>query len=431
MKILIISGEVWRHDTNGGNNLSNMFEDFDAEFAQIYCSPGLPSNNVCKKYYQITDMMVLKNIFKKEKAGRIIEFINFPNDDNAEGVVNNKSKLFYAFFKMFNLPIFYVFKEFLWKISSWKNKNLERFVREFNPDIVFAPSYGNIAMLELDRHVAKITKKPLISAVSDDIYLLKHINFSFVFWAYRYFLRRSVRKTYPYYSLVYTMTEEQLTEYSRALKCKMKILRKGVDIATIPTLKKISYPIKLVYAGGIYVGRDKTLLQIVKALKKINSERVLATLNIYTGSELNKKTLNILNDGRNSFVNDLIHSDELKLKYKNSHIALHIESFKIKYRLLTRLSFSTKIVDCISSGCAVMAICWNGHSGYKYLKREDAAICVDNKDEIYSTLANLVNDPNIIQQYAIKAFEASKRHHNQKDVNQMINSDFKAISRKD
>lgn len=77
MKILIISQEVWRDDTNGGNVLSNIFDGMEAEFAQIYCSPGTPSNGICKRYYQMTDIMVINNILRKLPIGKIVKYENF------------------------------------------------------------------------------------------------------------------------------------------------------------------------------------------------------------------------------------------------------------------------------------------------------------------------------------------------------------------
>ena len=72
MKILIISAEVWRDDTNGGNVLSNIFGGTGYEFAQIYCNPGNPSNFLCKWYYQMTDSMMIKSILRKGKTWKKI-----------------------------------------------------------------------------------------------------------------------------------------------------------------------------------------------------------------------------------------------------------------------------------------------------------------------------------------------------------------------
>ena len=40
MKILVLSYEAWNDITNGNNVTSNWFEGMDAEFANIYASPG-------------------------------------------------------------------------------------------------------------------------------------------------------------------------------------------------------------------------------------------------------------------------------------------------------------------------------------------------------------------------------------------------------
>ena len=88
MKILIISMETWKNDTNGGNVLSNIFKGFKAEFAQIYCSTGYPDNNICKNYFQITDAMAIQNILHRTPMGR--EFYIGESDDNTSLSVDEK-----------------------------------------------------------------------------------------------------------------------------------------------------------------------------------------------------------------------------------------------------------------------------------------------------------------------------------------------------
>ena len=74
-------------------------------------------------------------------------------------------------------------------------------------------------------------------------------------------------------------------------------------------------------------------------------------------------------------------------KYRNSDVAVHVESFDLKNRLTTRLSFSTKIIDCMNSGCAILAIGPNSQAGMAYLKDNNAAICINNiKDIVFDFL---------------------------------------------
>ena len=427
MKILIISQEVWRDDTNGGNVLSNIFDGMEAEFAQIYCSPGTPSNGICKRYYQMTDIMVINNILRKLPIGKIVKYENFPEDIQESYYMDDRNKSFYNFFRKYNFESFRIIKEVLWKFSNWKNSDLKEFIEDFNPDIIFSPCYGSHNMLAIDRYVAELTNRPVISYISDDHYSLQQFSLSPLYWLNRLILRNNLRKTFKYYDLTYTMTDEQLIECQNVFDCDMKILRKSVDLSKVPQRLQINRPIKLIYAGGIYLNRWKRLAAVAQAIEEINKDGLKMTLDIYTGNELSKKQKALLNDGENSIVHSAISQNELLKKYYESDIALHVEGLDIKNRLITRTSFSTKIVDCLTSGCATMAICWGKQAGYTYLKKENAAICIDNTADIKLKLLQIVKDPNILTEYRNRAFKCLERNHQKKHVLNQITNDFNEI----
>ena len=86
LRILILSSEVWQDGTNGGNVLTNIFQGFDAEFAQIYCSPGVPQNEICTKYYQMTDSMVINNLLKRTQIGKGFSITETITNNNNAGI---------------------------------------------------------------------------------------------------------------------------------------------------------------------------------------------------------------------------------------------------------------------------------------------------------------------------------------------------------
>ena len=124
----------------------------------------------------------------------------------------------------------------------------------------------------------------------------------------------------------------------------MKVLKKGSDFSGVCKKYKVNDPIRIVYAGGIYIKRWKILARIGEVLKQINTDRVRIRLDIYTQNETTRKHKQLLNDNKNIFLHSAISQKELSEVYKSSDIALHVESFELKYRLLKRVSFSTKIV---------------------------------------------------------------------------------------
>ena len=421
MKILVISLEVWRDDNNGGNVLSNIFRDFEGEFAQIFCSSGVPNNNICSRYFQMTDSMAIKNVLKKEKMGRVLQTVENIEEENDRKLDDLKRRG--------SFEILRIARECTWAIADFVNAELDQFVLEFEPDIIFAPCYSSHYMLKLTRHVADLVKKPVISYVSDDVYSLKHIRISPLFWINRFLLRRNMRRTWPYYSLIYTMTEIQKMEMEKVFSKPMKILRKHGDFEECESNRMYEYPIKMIYAGGIYLNRWKTLAKLVKEMKKVNQNEVKMKLDIYTGNQLNKRAFSILNDGRTSEVHPSISQRELKEKYRKSDIALHVEGFDLKNRLNVRLSFSTKIVDCLESGCAVMAICDSKQGGFAYLKDENAAICIEHPKKIASTLKMICDDLNVIDKYRKKAFECGKKNHMRYVIQSNMQKDFYDIGK--
>lgn len=426
MRVLVVSAEVWQDGTNGGNVLSNMFGETGFEFAQIYCNPGGPRNGLCRKYYQMTDSMVIRNFLNHKPIGKAFELEG--NEQKEETKSEKPNKKFYSFFRNHRLKIFNTAQMLIWNLSNWKNKGLDDFVNDFAPDIIFAPCYGSTFMLRLTRYVAKLTGKKVISYISDDSYTLKQFNLSLFYWINRFAVRRQLRKTFPYYSLVYTMTENQKRQCEKDFGANMEILLKSVAFGEIPEKKSVGNPIKLVYAGGIYLNRWKTLSMVADAVRMLNENGAKLRLDIYTGNELSKRMEFQLNDGINSFVHSAVSQEELKDIYHNSDIALHTESFDLKNRLAVRMSFSTKIVDCLSSGCAVMAICDKKQGGFVYLKENDVAMCVSSKSEIYNTLESIVHNQKIILDYAENAKKICLLNHDKMKITNTIISDFERIA---
>ena len=374
MKILIISYESWRDTNNGGNVLSNIFCAFpEADIAQIYCSGELPQNNICQNYYQISESMLLTR-----RKGRHLEERNYGEDDTAQTVVieNKVKSRIPDLFRQASL----LAREFLWSVTAWKTKDLEVFVQGFRPDIIFAPCYSYAHVSKLALYVKQIVRCPMISYISDDNYSLKKFNISLSFFANRLITRKWIRRLFAESSLIYTMTDMQKTEYEAIFGRPMKVLCKSASFEESD--RKIGQPVRFIYAGGLYLNRWKMLGKLAEAIEKLNADEIKAQLHIYSGSNLKPYQKRKLHDGQNSFLHDAIPYKALTERYKESDIAVHVESFDLKNRLLTRLSFSTKIIDCMNSGCAILAIGPETQAGIAYLKENDAAICVNHIREI-------------------------------------------------
>jgi hypothetical protein len=230
---------------------------------------------------------------------------------------------------------------------------------------------------------------------------LKQFRLSPSFWINRLITRKWIRRHLSRCELVYTMTQMQKQEYEAEFGCRMKILCKSAEFE--PRSRETGDPIRLIYGGGLYLNRWKILAKIRDVLEELNQNGVRAQLHIYSGSKLSPGRTKLLHDEKNAFLHQAIGYGELMERYRHADIAIHAEAFDLKNRLITRLSFSTKIIDCMSSGCAILAVGPEGQAGLSYLRENDAAVCVSDTKALHGAIAELVEHREKIVIYARKA----------------------------
>ena len=108
---------------------------------------------------------------------------------------------------------------------------------------------------------------------------------------------------------------------------------------------------------------------------------------------------------------------------------LHVESFDLHNRLLTEILFSTKVIDCLASGAAIMAVCWEKHAAFQYLKKQDAAITASSIEEIYNKLLNISKNPSLIGEYAKKAYDCGVQNHQRTIIQEQLKDDMGRVIR--
>ena len=167
---------------------------------------------------------------------------------------------------------------------------------------------------------------------------------------------------------------------------------------------------------------------VINTIKKVNENGIKFVLDIYTNNSLNDEMQRAINDGVNSRTHKAVSMIELKRIYHESDIALHAEAFDITNRHVVRMSFSTKIIDCLDSGCAVMAICDKKQAGGSYLRKNNCAICVNDLSELEHTLQSIIKNPQILIEYQHKAFEVGHQYHLQENITKELIDDFNSIA---
>lgn len=426
MKILLITSEEWNDFIHGNNVLTNWFQGFDAEFAQIYCSPGLPNNGICSRYFRITDSQMLRSIYSRNKAGSVIPFSpdtmaqdTSKMDMQRQGIYGKMKKL-----SLLIHTLVVMLRDAIWALGRYDKAALKAFVDDFNPDVVYCPRFATPKLLRLERLVHTMTNAPFIAFTADDEASYKEVNYSPLYWLRRWYCHRALKNTMPIYKEYLMFSKDQAKEYADEYGIKTDTLYKCGTFPESFEPKEVGTPIRLVYAGKLYCNRWKSLAAIGNALREINKDGIKMVFDVYTKDQLTKDQACQLCKENFIYVKGAVPGSELPRIYREADIALHVESFDKKYKYATRVSFSTKIIDLMASSCAILAICWYQHAGYQYLKENDAAFCVDSYDKILPQLLRLAGNPEVIKAYAHKAYECGKQNHSKEKIQNQLKSTF-------
>ena len=133
MRVLVISNVAWDTTNSYGNTLSNWFDEWeDSVFYNIYCRSSFPINKVCKKYYTVPPLTLIKNLLHPSKTGYSIQLGEARNNNpTREDVLIQEAK-------QGKKEWMYLLSDLVYSSGIWKTAKYKEFIRESAPDVVFS-----------------------------------------------------------------------------------------------------------------------------------------------------------------------------------------------------------------------------------------------------------------------------------------------------
>lgn len=426
MKVLFVSQSPVRREISSGNTFLNIFEGIDnIELASVYTRVGLPDSKISKAFC-ITEKDIIRSFFKGPPVGKVVTSLNASKD------VNEKKILFkcdiMSLIKKMRPTVAFWLQNLIWKTGRWKKSELDEFVKEYNPDIVFAAFSDSYFLNNLILYIKEISNAKLVMYSWDNNYTLKIVILSPLKWINHLINRKCMRKVARHIDLFYSISETQKTDYEADFKREIKILTKGASFDIKPTFDiSQNKPLKLVYTGNIGLNRWKTLAMIASALENINKNGIKAQMEIYTANEITDRIFKALNIEGVSRLMGSVSGDKVCEIQKNADILIHVESADLKNRLIVRTSFSTKLVDYFHQAKCIFAVGNSKVNSIYYLKENDAAVVATNNEEVKERLKWIIDNPDLIREYGDKAWECGKRNHQIDKIQEMLMNDLRGI----
>lgn len=404
-KVLIVGRIAWNanHST-----LSSIFANYPADkLAYICIETKEPDFSRCANHYQISEIALIKKLFKwSTKTGHRRE----PSaTTREEKVLEQTETSTMGWVRRHRSSLFLYVRELLWCLGGWKTKELDAFINDFAPDVLFFLCDPLPLMCRLERYILHKTMLPAAIFMMDDIWSYES-DLSFL----RYLLRREVKWLIPACNTHFAISPKMKEEYDKVFGIKCVLLTKGIEEEVMP-LQQVHSPIKLVYTGNLNYGRLYSLAAVVKTIEKINNSNLnKVILNIYTQTDLSEKEKAIFEKPGISHLLKPVPYSELPIIYEQSDIVLFVESLQRRYKYVARLSFSTKLTDYLACGRCIFAVGANDIAPIEYLRKAGIAITCGSVEEIEERLYELLKDTERIAYLASKSLEYGIKHHHSK-----------------
>ncbi len=404
MKILVIGESAWDNRNATGNTYSNWFDGdewAEDQFSQVYFRMQKPRNPVCKDYYRMTDIEILKKLLHPQDIGEHFSYDASAEENIVSREASKEQKITAALHRRPHHFIYFG-KEMLRRTGIWMNKRFEQYITEYDPDIIFSGAGATTMPKVLFDFLRTHTRAKIVLFSADDLYGL--------YSRYPAYRRKALMNDFKWVmqhaDSIYGASALLCSEYGKKFGVTITPLYKGCDFEA--HIKKNNSVLRFVYAGNLLYGRAETLAVLSKVISEVNEQSQKVFLEIYTGtavtSELEKK-LNI--EGASQIMGIRSYS-EIKTIMRESDVVLHVESFEQSQIDYVHYSFSTKIIDCLQSGSVALGIGPANIASIEYMRQIPGTRVVDNIGQLKECVLRIVDeraglfvDSEKIREYAI------------------------------
>lgn len=398
----------------GADTWSMLLSHYDkTKVASLYLRAEKSKSPRCCHYFHIFEERVMKSIFLPTmRTGEEYYYDSDKNDNDftESSSIQKKEKERYAKYSKHKNWFTTTARELVWLLGNWKSKEFKRFLDEFDPEVLVFPIESYIHLNRINKYIIKKTHPKVIGFLNDDNFTFKQSK-KLGDKLHRIWQRKSVRWLVKHCDTVFTICPKMKRECDEAFGIKSSVLSKPMvcDSEFVPY--QPNNPIRLLYAGKLYINRDKTIAIIARAIKRVNEQGERVVMDVYSGTYLSTEMISAIECSPSVHFNGQISNKQVFEEMKKSDVLLFVEDLS-EENLIARLSFSTKITDCFGSGKCTWAVGNRDLGAVEYIKEMDAGFVTTSEEEVYETLKLMINKPEMISEYARKGYECGIKYHN-------------------
>lgn len=413
-RVLVTTVPSWS-SRGGSDTMSSLMKDYGAEnVAALYIRADKSDSLSASKYFHIFENAVLKSIiYRGVKTGVSFQPEDIKIDESTSEMETEKAT--YRKAGKFNRSMLMLFREVIWKLGKWKSPEMVSFLNDFNPDVLFCPIEGYIHFNSINEYIIKKYHPRVVGIIWDDNFTFKQEPYNFWHQVHRFWLRRSVKRMIKKCDTVFALSPKMKEEVDKEFGIQSELLTKPIFNKGVFQPYEPQTPVRVLYTGKLIIGRDKTIAEVVDAIREVNKDGQKIVLDIYTNTELTPNMEARINVPGCCNLHAPIPQSEVFKKQAEADVLLFAESLSDKSKT-ARLSFSTKLTDYFSAGKCVWGVGNTDLGPIDYLRTEDAGLVSTDKESILNTLKLISDNKQTISQYAQKAYDCGVNNHNKDKI---------------
>lgn len=415
-KILVFTVASWNSKV-GANSWATLLESYDsANVANICIREEFPDSKVCSKYFVVSENRIIRSLFnRKTKTGYTFDTQMCEQEPSVDLEQHNERYRKMSKKRSYTMLLA---RELIWKFGKWHTPELDAFLDDFKPDIILHSMEGYIHLNRIIEYAIKRTGAKAVGYIWDDNFTYKqHPDLGYKIYRFlqRGSLKRLAKKTSKFFAIS-TKTKEEADSFF-GIDCHL--LTKPINSMPVVEHSDIGDCINILYTGNLYIGREKSLLKVVNALKHFPKGRFF--IDVYTNSKMDDEYLAQI-DSDICRIHDPIPQSMVLEKQRKADVLLFLEDIDGKDAKVARLSFSTKITDYLSAGKCIFAVGNRDTAPMQYFIENNAAVVCTNDDEILQNLKALSEDMSLLDTFARNACISAKKNHNPENIHKIFDT---------
>lgn len=406
-KVLIVSHNVIGLNGNMGKTLHSYFEGWPKErLCQLYLHSEVPTTHLCEEYFRVTDVDLIRALVRLKKTGVALTMNDIEEDRVTTRIDTGKTAELYQKGRA-RKPWMILARNSLWKLCLWKSRQLDQWICECKPEVIFYASGDYIFSYEIALYISKKYDLPLVVSVVDDYYFQRPSDKGMIAWWNTRCFRKMFEETMTHAKGAFYIHPVMERIYWGKFHLNSTVLHKNVLICE--TEEPEDKSVKIAYFGSLGLRRDDSLVEIGRAIRRLIPDGSVL-LDVYS-SESRPEILKRMTEDNGIRFKGQASADEVVQLQADSNILVFAESTAPELIERLRCSLSTKIPEYLGSNRCILAYGPAEAGSISYLLDNHVGCVVTESEQLEEKLRDILFSAEMRRQYADGQMELALKNH--------------------